>query len=118
MRAEQKRGNAVKAVFGPEGYNLSQEQAETIAKACNAQYNYSVALCSDPDETKREKLRKRAERATNRAEIVMNEAGFTGNIFWNQDPRGFPLKVNFPSGIYNSWGGHEDGWGFGDWCIW
>ncbi len=29
------------------------------------------------------------------------------------DPRGFCLKVKLPLGDYNSWGGAEDGYGFG-----
>lgn len=27
------------------------------------------------------------------------------------DPRGFTVKLLFPSGIYNTWGGKESGYG-------
>jgi hypothetical protein len=29
----------------------------------------------------------------------------------DSDPRGYCLRVFFPSGVYNSWGGKEDGYG-------
>ena len=35
---------------------------------------------------------------------------------FNGDPRGYPVKVHFtyhPHGVYNTWGGAEDGWGIG-----
>lgn len=30
------------------------------------------------------------------------------------DPRGYCLKVKMPQGDYNTWGGAEDGYGFGE----
>lgn len=32
-------------------------------------------------------------------------------ITFGGDPRGYTVKVKFPSGRFNTWGGAEDGWG-------
>jgi len=38
-------------------------------------------------------------------------ASFKLPVIFGGDPRGFTVKVKFPSGIYNTWGGREDGYG-------
>lgn len=32
-------------------------------------------------------------------------------ILFGGDPRGFTVKIIFPSGVYNTWGGSESGYG-------
>ena len=32
-------------------------------------------------------------------------------ITFNGDPRGYAVKLHFPSGVYNTWGGKSEGWG-------
>ena len=38
-------------------------------------------------------------------------AGFKLPVTFGGDPRGYTVKVKFPSGLYNTWGGAEEGWG-------
>jgi hypothetical protein len=39
----------------------------------------------------------------------IRESGFTEKL--SGDPRGYVVKVRFPSGTYNTWGGREEGYG-------
>ncbi len=32
-------------------------------------------------------------------------------VLFNGDPRGYAVKFRLPTGVYNSWGGVEHGWG-------
>lgn len=36
---------------------------------------------------------------------------FGATICCDGDPRGYVVKIMLPSGIYNTWGGAEEGWG-------
>lgn len=36
---------------------------------------------------------------------------FGASVLIQGDPRGFTVKLLLPSGSYNTWGGHENGWG-------
>ena len=38
-------------------------------------------------------------------------AGFKLPVIFGGDPRGYTVKVKFPSGRYNTFGGAEEGWG-------
>ncbi len=38
-------------------------------------------------------------------------AGFNLPVTLGGDPRGYTVKVKFPSGAYNTWGGSEEGYG-------
>lgn len=38
-------------------------------------------------------------------------ADFGANVHTGGDPRGFALKLDLPTGRYNTWGGAEEGWG-------
>jgi hypothetical protein len=32
-------------------------------------------------------------------------------VTFNGDPRGYAVKLHFPSKVYNTWGGESEGWG-------
>lgn len=40
---------------------------------------------------------------------ICEELGF--RVRFDGDPRGYTVRIFFPTGEYNSWGGEEDGWG-------
>lgn len=45
-------------------------------------------------------------------DCLMNQARAWGlKCKLGGDPRGFTVKLFFPGGEYNSWGGKEEGWG-------
>ncbi|MBT9176519.1 MAG: hypothetical protein DDT20_00838 [Firmicutes bacterium] len=55
----------------------------------------------------------RVERETERVEARMRAVCEPFNLpaHFSGDPRGYTVKVKFPSGASNTWGGSEDGWG-------
>jgi hypothetical protein len=79
---------------------------EQLLKLSRQHLRLQEAKCNRPwtmsDETKETKLR---ERATAIIESWGFKALFTG------DPRGYTLRILFPDGKYNTWGGVEDGYG-------
>lgn len=78
-------------------YKLGIQCRRNAEKLCNEE-NY---------EDQRELLRAKLQKIKNKHGVEF-EATVTG------DPRGYCLKVMLPQGQYNSWGGAEDGYGFGD----
>ena len=48
-------------------------------------------------------------RVKERVETILPEAGYTGKIRFNGDPRGYAIRINVPSGRSNNWGGED--WG-------
>ena len=57
--------------------------------------------------SEREKLRQTA--TTHTAEEMARLIG--ANAIVGGDPRGYCLKLDLPTGRYNTWGGAEEGWG-------
>lgn len=78
-------------------YTLGIKCRRNAEKLCNEE-NY---------EDRRELLRSKLQKIKKKHGVEF-EATVTG------DPRGYCLKVIMPQGDYNSWGGAEDGYGFGD----
>ena len=55
-----------------------------------------------------ERQQKNVDRLEKRVrELLPPQIGVT----FNGDPRGYAIKLHFESGVYNTWGGKEEGWG-------
>lgn len=54
-------------------------------------------------------IAKRQERCEKRIREICADLGLRVEL--GGDPRGFTVKIHFPSGKYNTWGGRESGYG-------
>ena len=81
-----------------------QDDLHVLGIACQRN---AEKLCNVPDyEDQRDALRRKAE-------LIAKRHGIELNCTVSGDPRGYCLKVIMPQGDCNTWGGKEDGWGFG-----
>ena len=102
------RAEAIKAVARnwPEVKDPARLQDDLHVLGIACQRN-AEKLCNITDhKDERDRLRAKLERIGKKHGVKL-EATVTG------DPRGYVLKVKMPLGDYNTWGGAEDGWGFG-----
>ena len=107
----------IKRLFNREGFPITNTQALRILKASTAVLHHNEMECDEPNEALREQARKRAEQHIKLLKRTFKEVreaypktpDLTFTV--NGDPRGYPIKYHFPSGIYNTWGGQEDGFG-------
>lgn len=61
----------------------------------------NTELCNGT--TREVELHQRAERIKNKVSIIAHSLGF--NVEFNDDPRGYSIKLYLPSGKSNSWDG-------------
>ena len=82
------------------------EPACTLMRLTRRAERYNVLACNG-DLTRRQQ--RAAERVDAQAKGIAEKLGTV--LRCDGDPRGFSLKIAFPSGAYNTWGGIQDGWG-------
>lgn len=70
------------------------------------EYNARISKAQDRWDARIEKKEKQIE-----ARMMEICKPFNLPVTFGGDPRGYTVKVKFPSGRYNTWGGSEDGWG-------
>lgn len=78
-----------------------------LFKRVHRLHNFYELDCNRPLTTAE---RKSIENCEADIELMLKTLGFKRWIF-NTDPRGYAVKVQFPSKVYNTWGGEEDGFG-------
>lgn len=79
-------------------------EAQRILRNANTVQRYAVAACN---RMLTEAEQRRESAACRR--IEKDAAPF--KVTTSGDPRGCCVKIHFPSGAYNTWGGPESGWG-------
>lgn len=86
------------------------EDVHTLLRLARQHQNIAEKQCNESltqaDEMRERSIQAKIERV---ARVL-----FEGNILkieFGGDPRGFTVKLHFKSGVYNSWGGKESGYG-------
>ena len=82
------------------------QSAVALKHMANRLHRYAEAACNYGLTEQQEK---RVASLEKRVAKLCQDMGLT--VKFNGDPRGYAVKVQLPSGRYNTWGGAEDGWG-------
>lgn len=93
-----------------EGFSLSEVEAQRVITACRRLHKAFEDDCNGLENT----LAKRHEEADLDFLRDLVKQGKLPNLHINRDPRGYPVKLELPSGRYNTWGGAEGGFGICD----
>lgn len=88
------------------GQGVPLEVTRLVIKDATTVQRLAVAEC---ERELSEKEKRRDELA--QARIKLRLAAHGVGVKFNGDPRGYAVKLLFKSGLYNTWGGVEEGWG-------
>lgn len=84
--------------------------AGDLMRLARRHQSLAVAMCNGyPDERGAELAERETERIRKRITEITTSLGLSARF--GGDPRGYTVKIAFPSGAYNTWGGREEGWG-------
>ena len=86
--------------------HVAVDLARELMRLAGIVDRYAVNLCNG-ETTEREK--QRAERTAKKMGELIYPFGWPVTI--GGDPRGYVVKIKFPSGAYNTWGGSQEGYG-------
>lgn len=93
-----------------EGFQLAETEAQRVVTAARRLHKAAEDECNGLENTLA--LRHQQEDVDYLREL--QRAGKFPAFRVNGDPRGYPVKLQLPSGRYNTWGGREEGYGICD----
>ena len=101
----------IKMLFEQEGYVLDNEQSKAVTWGARYFEGYAEHLCNTPEDHPQHIWFKNLHDeflAKLRAMVVLK---MIPDFKVSYDPRGYALRFFFKSGISNTWGGKEEGFG-------